>query len=724
MHNLKNSLTLQMVIATLVGIFFGLFFGDYLTFFKPWTDAYIMILKITILPYLVAAIVHGIGQLGIAQSKEILKKGVIFLGLAWAINIFVIYLVYFCFPQIKAKGLATYNPEEKVTLNFAQLLIPENIFAALTHNLVPAIVVFSVLLGIAFMCIKNKENAMSLLETVVDALTTLTSWISKITPVGTFMIIAYQVGTMELTTVKQVTTYILFYILAICTVVFWIFPRLTSMLTTLNGTKWLKDMLPVLLLAYTTNVVIVCLPFIMQLVQRETLILLPKDDKAQSQIQGTVSVIFNVPLGSLFMALFILFCSIFFQVPLSVFSQIKLFIINFLTSLGAVGIGSWLNSLTFLIENLGLPLDSIDLFLTTIPFTAGFQSMASAMEIATLSLFITFACRKLIRFNWKKFIPSLAITFIPVIFLFGILYFYNPFPPIRNTTKSIYEIAVLSNVKSHIHTSRNGISPAEILPNEDTFDRIVRTKTLRVGYYPDVAPFSFYNQEKELAGYDIMLAYTLAQDLDCSLELIPIDYDTISQDLDNNLYDVGMSAITINEERLKKVSFTEPYVQSQYVFVVKGPKNEDYVSHSYLKEKENIKIAVLKGSSYALTAKAIFPQKEIILLNTYEDFLQTGPEVVLLWAEPQAIPWISKHPNLHIITPTPSVGTDSLGYPVNERSGRFLTFLNQWLELKKTEGFTAEQYKLWVLGKTNLAKPEGRRWSILNNVLGFRQKSE
>lgn len=712
-----------MVIATFVGIFFGLFFGDSLTFFKPWTDAYVMILKITILPYLVAAIIHGIGQLGITQSKDILKKGVIFLGLAWAINIFMIYLVYFCFPQIKVKGLATYSPEQKITLNFAQLLIPENIFTALTNNLVPAIVVFSVLLGIAFMYIQNKQNAMTLLETVVDALTTLTSWISKITPIGTFMIIAYQVGTMELTTVKQVTTYILFYILAICTVVFWIFPRLTSMLTTLNGTKWLKDMLPVLLLAYTTNVVIVCLPFIMQLVQKETLLLLPNDDKAQSQIQGTVSVIFNLPLGTLFIALFILFCSIFFQVQLPVFSQVKLFLINFLTSLGSVGLGSWLNSLTFMIETLGLPLDSIDLFLTTVPFTAGFQSMVSVMEIATLSLFITFACRKLIHFKWQKVIPSLALTFIPVIILFGILYFYNPFPPIRNTTKSIYEITIHSNVKTTIYTSRSGIPEADILPKEDSFDRIMRTKILRVGYSPEVAPFSFYNQEKELVGYDIMLAYTLAQDLDCSLEFIPIDYHTISQDLDNNLYDIGMSAITINEERLKKISFTEPYDQSRYVFVIKGPKDKNYASHSYLKENPNIKIAILKGSSYALTAKAIFPQKEIISLNTHEEFLQMGPEVVLLWAEPQAIPWINQHPNLHIIVPTVAIGTDSLGYPINEHSGRFLTFLNQWLELKKTEGFTSEQYKLWVLGKTNLAKAEGRRWSILNNVLNFKRES-
>ena len=58
-------------------------------------------------------------------------------------------------------------------------------------------------------------------------------------------------------------------------------------------------MLPILVLAYTTNVVIVCLPYIIELLKKKLNYSIRRQ-QAQSQIQGTVSVVFNLPLGSLF----------------------------------------------------------------------------------------------------------------------------------------------------------------------------------------------------------------------------------------------------------------------------------------------------------------------------------------------------------------------------------------------------------------------------------------
>ena len=90
------------------------------------------------------------------------------------------------------------------------------------------------------MFIKEKEVMMKGMENLVQALTRITSWIARITPIGTFLIIANQVGTIQLSTVKQVSTYVILYILGVSIIVFWIFPRLTTMLTSipsLNGSS-------------------------------------------------------------------------------------------------------------------------------------------------------------------------------------------------------------------------------------------------------------------------------------------------------------------------------------------------------------------------------------------------------------------------------------------------------------------------------------------------------
>lgn len=712
MRLLKMSLTLQMAIATFLGILCGLFFGDLCDVFSPYAAAYIMLLKVTAVPYLIGAIIHGVGQLSVTQAKQIVKKGVLFISLAWTINILMVYAIKYVFPRPKSTQLGGYISGDIPQLNFAELLIPDNIFYDLTHNVVPAIVIFSLLVGISLMHIKEKDVIMRGMENFVNVLTRITSWIAKITPIGTFIIIANQVGTIQLSTVKQVSTYVILYIVGLSLVVFWIIPRLTNILTSIPSFKWLQQLLPILVLAYTTNVVIVCLPFIIELLKKETQQIDPQDATAQSQIQGTVSVVFNLPLGSLFITVFVFFASIFYNSPIGVSSQFELFVTTFLTSLGAVGLGSWINSLTFILDSLGLPLEAVNLYLTTLPFTAGFQSMVSVIEIASLSLFITLACRNMIFLRWSTVLRKGLFTVVPVLLLLAGIKTFNPLPEIKNETKSIYELSISASIPVSIQAhSASSIHPG------DTFQRILTTKTLRVGYNPNCAPFCFKNVDGNIVGYDIAFAYELAYDLGCSLELIPMRYENLITELNEQHYDIAMSAITVNEARLKALTFTQSYISPRLCFVVQEKVRKLFTSIDSIMQNPRIKLAVLKGSAFETAARELFPNKKIILLNTYEDFDAKDPLVALLWEEQEAIAWSLCHRNYRIIFPQPPMGFDTLSYAIRNDSPRFIHYLDQWLELKKSQGFTDRQYALWIKGKTEIAVPSEPRWSVLRNVL-------
>ncbi len=702
-----------MAIATVLGILFGLFFGDLCEVFAPYSAAYIMVLKVTAVPYLIGAIIHGIGQLSAYQAKQILKRGIAFISLAWLINILMIYAIAYLFPHPKSTQLGGYVSGDVPQLNFAELLIPENIFYALTNNIIPAIVIFSLLVGIALMFLKEKEVMMKGLENLVEALTRITAWIARITPLGTFLIIANQVGTIQFSTVKQVSTYLILYILVICTIVFWIFPRLIQMLTHIPSYKWLQQLFPILLLAYTTNVVIVCLPYIIELLKKETQILDPNDTRAQNQIQGTVSVVFNLPLGSLFITVFVFFISIFYNVPLQLAAQFKLFITTFLTSLGAVGLGSWINTLTFILDSLGLPVEAINLYLATLPFTAGFQSMLSVMEIASLSLLVTLSCRNMIEFNWGRVLKNGLFTCIPILLVLMAIKAFNPLPEIKNEIKSIYELNITSTIPVKIYKNL----PEPISSREDPFERILASKTIRVGYNPNCAPFCFPNADENVVGYDMAFAYELAYDLGCQLDLVPMSYDKLGEELDDNYYDIAMSAVTINEPRLIEMAFTEPYIAPRYVLVVQEKLRKQYSSIDKVTENKKIKIAVRKGSSFESAVKEVFPTKEVIYLDSYDQFPQCDPHVALLWEETEAIAWSLCHRHYRVIFfPTP-LGFDTLAYAIRNDNQRFLHYLNQWLELKKAEGFTEKQYDLWIKGKTEIVAPAEHRWSIIRNVL-------
>lgn len=702
-----------MAIATVLGILCGFFFGDLCDVFAPYASAYIMLLKITAVPYLIGAIIHGVGQLSINQSKQILKRGLLFISLAWIINILIIYGINALFPYPKATQLGGYISGDIPQLNFADLLIPDNIFYDLSNNIIPAIVIFSLLIGIALMHLKEKTVIMRGVENLVEALTRITAWIARITPIGTFIIIANQVGTIQLNTVKQMSTYVILYILGVSIIVFWIFPRLTHMLTSIPAYKWLQQLLPILLLAYTTNVVIVCLPYIIELLKKETQIIDPRDETAQNQIQGTVSVVFNLPLGSLFITVFVFFVSIFYNIPLLIASQVELFVTTFLTSLGAVGLGSWINSLTFILDSLGLPMEAVNLYLTTLPFTSGFQSMLSVIEIASLSLFITLSCRHVLIFKWSRILKHGLFTIVPVLLLFSGIKVFNPLPEIKNETKSIFELNITSSIPVKIYKT----APTLTKNTEDTFERILATKTLRVGYNLCCPPFCFSNIDGNVVGYDIAFAYELAYDLGCKLELVPLHYNQLIEELNDQVYDIAMAAVTINESRLKALSFTQPYLEPSLVLIVKEKMKKHFSTLDTIHENPKIKIAVLKGSSFEVAAKELFPNNKILYLDSYAQFDPKEEPIALLWEEQEAVAWSLYHRNYRIIHPLPPMGVDTMGYAIRANSSRFLNYLNQWLELKKAQGFTAKQTDLWIKGKTEIAAPVEPRWSVIRNVL-------
>ncbi|HSX03145.1 MAG TPA: cation:dicarboxylase symporter family transporter [Rhabdochlamydiaceae bacterium] len=716
----RLSFPLQMAIATFLGIFVGLFFGEKAAILSPWADAYIMILKITAIPYLIVAIVHGIGLLNIGTAKQILKKGALFIAIAISINITMIYLIKWVFPAGKGGAPISYVLKEVSPLDFANLLIPDNIFSDLSNNIVPAIVVFSLLVGIALMSIAEKQSVMLSLETVLKALTRITHWIARITPFGTFIIMANQMGTAQFHTIKQMATYIILYILGTGLVVFWIGPRLVSMLTNVSASQWFKNLVPVLILAYTTNLVIVCLPYIINIVQKETQELYPKDANLQNQIQGTVSIVFNLPLGSIFITVFIFFLSIFYSTELNARNQIELFLTTFLTSLGSVGLGAWINSLTFILDSLGMPTDGISLYLTTLPFTAGFQSMVSAMLIATISFLITLACRGLLRHNWTKIVLHSAFIFLPILLIFAALKYYPVLPRIENKAKHIDALEIQSGLNIKVYSQKEPIVPIESEPGEDLLSKILRTKILRVGYDPNTMPFCFYNKAKKLVGYDVAFAIELAFDLDCSLEFIPLNHGNIGEELSNGLYDVGMSAISLTEKRLKSMCFTHPYLEGRIVFITNEKNRRQLASLDFVRASENLKIAVLKGSSSEMIALQEFPHEKLILLDNYEDFMHLPLSSILLMAEEQeAIAWAAAHPNYHVVVPNPTLGKDPLSYPIKYDAHNFMCYLDNWLKLKADEGFTEKQYNLWILGKTEEVIPYKPRWSIIHDVLGW-----
>lgn len=88
-------------------------------------------------------------------------------------------------------------------------------------------------------------------------------------------------------------------------------------------------------------------------------------------------------------------------------------------------------------------------------------------------------------------------------------------------------------------------------------------------------PFSYLDSESgEYVGFDIDIIKALAEEAGVEYELKPMDFAGIIPALQTNNIDVGIAAMTINEERKEVVDFTDGYYDAGLYVLVREDETE------------------------------------------------------------------------------------------------------------------------------------------------------
>ena len=149
----------KVFIGLALGLLVGVFFGEQAAFLRIGGDIFIAMLQITVIPYVVVALITSLGRLTIKDAKALaFKAGAVLLTL-WGIGLIVVLSSPLAFPDWpSASFFSTSQIEERAPVDFLQLYIPSNIFASLSNAIVPAVVVFSMLFGVALIRVEHKER--------------------------------------------------------------------------------------------------------------------------------------------------------------------------------------------------------------------------------------------------------------------------------------------------------------------------------------------------------------------------------------------------------------------------------------------------------------------------------------------------------------------------------------------------------------------------------------
>lgn len=126
---------------------------------------------------------------------------------------------------------------------------------------------------------------------------------------------------------------------------------------------------------------------------------------------------------------------------------------------------------------------------------------------------------------------------------------------------------------------------APVLAGEN-LDQIKSAGVFRIGTEGTYAPFTFHDAENKLVGFDVEIGEAVAGKLGVKAEFVEGKWDGLIAGLDANRYDAVINQVGITEARKQKYDFSDPYIASKAVLIVKED-NSDIKGFGDLKGKKS-----------------------------------------------------------------------------------------------------------------------------------------
>ncbi len=104
-------------------------------------------------------------------------------------------------------------------------------------------------------------------------------------------------------------------------------------------------------------------------------------------------------------------------------------------------------------------------------------------------------------------------------------------------------------------------------PAEEPTMKLVSDGKLTMATSADFSPYEFYENEK-IVGIDAEIAAAIAEKLGLELVIEDMDFDSVVPAVQAGKVDIALSALTILEERLLVVDFTDSYATGIQVIIV------------------------------------------------------------------------------------------------------------------------------------------------------------
>jgi Na+/H+-dicarboxylate symporter/ABC-type amino acid transport substrate-binding protein len=710
----------RILVGLGAGIAVGLFLGERAAALNWAADGFVKLLQMTVLPYVTLSIVTSLGSLTHAQARTLgLRAGAVLAGL-WALALVFTFLIPLAFPTIQtASFFSTTLLERRQPFNFVDLYIPSNPFNSLANNVVPAVVLFSVILGVALIGVERKQALLEVLRVATDAVSQATRLAVKLTPFGLFAIAASAAGTLNVDQLGRLQVYLITYVAVALLVSLWVIPGLIAALTPIRIGELFGLTRDALITAVVAGDLFIVLPVLTE--ASRTLLArhhpMSPASAASHEVSALPDVIipasFNFPhTGKLLSISFILFAGWFADAAVRVSDYPRLALTGLLTFFGSLNA-----AVPFLLDLFRIPADTFQLFLATGVINARVGTLVAAMHTLAVALIGACAISGTLRVDRIRLVRYAAITTVLTVAVIGSTraIFASVLHPEYTRDKVLTRMHLL-------HTSAEAVVHHTALPLDgpdarSALERIRADGVLRVGYVSDALPYAFFNEQGDFVGLDVELAHHLARELGVRVEFQPVERTNLDRALAAHGCDLVMSGIPVTTLRAARLTFSASYLDETLALVVPDYAREQFANWDTIRDRPSTTIAVPDVPYYIDKLRQALPRADLrIVVSASMLFGEQAPRVdaIAMPAE-RGSAWTLLHPEFSVVVPEPGIVKVPLAYPIAGHDQTFTSFINTWIDLKRKDGTIDALYNYWVLGRDPAARPA--RWSIIRNVL-------
>ena len=705
----------RILVGLGLGIGTGLFLGERAAALQPVADGYVKLLQMTVLPVITVSIISGLGSLTYAQARVLALRAGGVMVLLWLVALVVAFLFPLMLrPMATASFFSTTLVEAPRRFDLVELYIPANPFYSLANNIVPAVVLFSLVTGISLIGTPGKPRLIEVLAVVRDMLARAASYVVRLTPIGLFAIAATATGTLSIDELARIEIYLIGYVALALLVSLWVLPGLIAALTPIPYRRLLGQMRDALITAFVTSDLFIVLP---QLTEQSKALaheygLTGERENAPDVI---VPASFNFPhTGKLLSLTFIFFAAWFTDVTLRLSQYPQLAVSGLLAFFGSLNV-----AMPFLLDLFRIPSDTFQLFLATSVVNARFGTLVATMHTVAVAILGTWAMAGALRFDVRRLtryaIVTLALTVVTVgsvRVLVG-----------QMIGKGYEGNQILGRMRLGAGGPVPTLVPTPTLAGATTNSRPVLEEmrargALRAGFLPDSLPFAYRNASEEMVGFDIAMAQMLARELHLKLELVPLARETFANAMSSGACDLIMSGVPLTTERAADTLFSSPYLDETIAIIVRDHLRDQFATWSGIRGRAGVRLGIPDVSYYAEKVDTGLPNVTLSRFQSVEAMFSgttAGDLDGLVLTAERGSAWTLMHPEYSVVVPTPGLIKVPLAYPIARHDAAFAAFIDAWIELKKKDGTIERLYDYWILGRN--ATPTRPRWSILRNVL-------